>query len=115
MEILALVVVLLLVLVVAGWVMSAAFTLIGFLLTLFLAGFIGWAADQLIPGELPYGWMGAVAVGLLGGLVGGLLLGNFGPQILGLRVIPTFVGAVILVVVAEYGGRMLGDGRSVRR
>ena len=80
--------------------------LIGLALTLLVAGVIGWAADQVIPGRLPGGWLGAVLVGILGGFVGhlvfGLLnIGRVGPNIFGIEVVPAFVGAVIIAAVAQ--------------
>lgn len=76
-------------------------SLIGFFITLVVAGLIGWAADRVTPGELPYGVLGAVGAGLLGAFVGGILMKDIGPSIAGLAIIPTFVGAVIVAIVAE--------------
>ena len=44
--------------------------LIQLLLMLFMAGLVGWLADQAIPGRLPYGWLGAIAAGLVGSWLG---------------------------------------------
>lgn len=76
-------------------------------LILFIAGLIGWAADAVVPGDLPGGWLGAVLTGIIGGFVGQLLFGSFGPHLFGYRVIPAFVGAVIVAVAAQLllGGR----------
>ncbi|MCC6174243.1 MAG: GlsB/YeaQ/YmgE family stress response membrane protein [Chloroflexi bacterium] len=84
-----------------GAVMWLTFTLAGFLLTLVVAGLIGWAADSIVPGKLPWGWVGAVLAGIVGGFAGSLILGGFGPAIFGVRVIPAFVGAVIIAVLVE--------------
>jgi uncharacterized membrane protein YeaQ/YmgE (transglycosylase-associated protein family) len=75
--------------------------LIGLMLTLFVAGLIGWAADAVIPGRLPGGWLGAILAGIVGGFLGQLILGSFGPAIFGVRVIPAFAGAVAIAIVAE--------------
>ena len=54
----------------AGSVIAVGFT-IGLLLTLIVAGLIGWAADLVVPrGALPGGWLGAVLTGIIGGFVG---------------------------------------------
>lgn len=79
-------------------------SLIGLIITIVVAGLIGWAADQITPGDLPYGVFGAVGAGLLGALLGGLLLNGFGPDVAGLAIIPTLVGAVILAFAAELIG-----------
>ena len=34
--------------------------LIALLATLVVAGLVGWAADLVVPGQLPAGWFGAV-------------------------------------------------------
>jgi len=77
------------------------FTLIGFLLTLFVAGLVGWAADAVIPGRLPGGWIGAVLAGIVGGFIGTLALGRIGPTIFDINIIPAFIGAAVIAVVAE--------------
>ena len=87
--------------VVLGGLMWLTFSLVGLLLTLFMGGLVGWAADAVIPGRLPGGWLGAVLAGIVGGFLGSLLLGSFGPSLFGVRVIPAFVGAVVIAVAAE--------------
>ncbi len=84
-----------------GGVMWLTFSLVGLMLTLFMAGLIGWAADAVVPGRLPGGWLGAALAGIVGGFVGSLLLGNLGPNLFGVRVIPAFFGALAVVVVAQ--------------
>jgi uncharacterized membrane protein YeaQ/YmgE (transglycosylase-associated protein family) len=77
------------------------FTLIGFMLTLFVAGLVGWAADAVVPGRLPGGWLGAVLAGIVGGFIGTLLLGRVGPTIFDVNIIPAFIGAAVIAVAAE--------------
>ena len=84
-----------------------AVSLIGLLLTLFVAGLVGWAADLLIPGgALPGGWVGAVLTGILGGLVGAWLFGALrihdpGFSLFGIDLIPAFIGAVAVALLAQ--------------
>lgn len=85
------------------WVTQA---LVGLALTLLVAGLIGWAADQLIPnGHLPGGWLGAVLTGIIGGVLGTFLFSlvhvALGPRIFGIHVVPAFVGAVLIAVIAQ--------------
>ena len=87
--------------VVLGALTWLSFTLIGFLLTLAVAGFVGWAADAVVPGRLPGGWLGAVLAGIVGGFIGTLLLGRIGPTIFDVNIIPAFIGAAAIAVVAE--------------
>ncbi len=82
----------------AFWVTS---TLIGLVLTMVMAALVGMAADAIVPGKLPYGVLGAALGGIVGGFLGSLLLGNFGPGLFGVRIIPAFVGAVVIAAAAE--------------
>lgn len=81
------------------------FTLMHMLLTLAVAGFVGWLADLAVPGELPYGWLGAVVAGVVGGWIGALVLGNMGPALFGVHIIPAFVGAAVLAAGVELLGK----------
>ena len=92
---------LLVVAVVLGAATWLTFTLVGFLLTLVVAGLVGWAADAVIPGKLPGGWIGAVLAGIVGGFMGTLLLGKVGPTIFDINIIPAFIGAALIAVAAE--------------
>jgi uncharacterized membrane protein YeaQ/YmgE (transglycosylase-associated protein family) len=79
---------------------------VGLLLTLVVAGLVGWAADLVIPGHLPGGWLGSVLAGLVGGLIGAWLfrvLGIHDPGFTLFRVdlIPAFVGAMVICVVLQ--------------
>jgi uncharacterized membrane protein YeaQ/YmgE (transglycosylase-associated protein family) len=80
-------------------------SLIGLLLTVIVAGLVGWLADLVVPGKLPGGWLGAVLAGLIGGFIGGALFHalqwNTGMRLAGVELIPAFVGAVIIAIAAE--------------
>lgn len=83
-----------------------AFSLVGLFLTLLIAGLIGAAADAVVPGRLPGGWLGAVLAGIAGGFVGTAILRlagmhSLGPTLFGVHVIPAFVGALAISVAAE--------------
>jgi uncharacterized membrane protein YeaQ/YmgE (transglycosylase-associated protein family) len=99
-------VVLLILVLVLGWLMLATIGLFfELLITLFVAGLVGWAADAVVPGKLPGGWIGAVLAGLIGGFIGRLLFHalniHLGLGVIGSELIPAFVGAVLVVVAAE--------------
>ena len=93
------------VLIVASVGIWLSFTLMHMLLTLGVAGLVGWLADLVVPGDLPYGWLGAVVAGLVGGWVGAIILGNMGPDLFGVRIVPAFVGAAILAAGVEIIGK----------
>jgi uncharacterized membrane protein YeaQ/YmgE (transglycosylase-associated protein family) len=100
MEILVIVALILLLLFALGVWLTVS--LLGLLVTLVVAGVVGWLADKVVPGDLPYGLLGAVVAGLLGSWLGGWLLDDFGPSIGGIALIPAFVGAVILAFIADF-------------
>jgi len=101
-------VVLLLLVSVAMTVTFGLFHLVG---TLAIAGLVGWIADLMVPGELPYGWLGAVLAGVIGGWLGALLIGHFGPSLFGVQILPSLLGAAILAFAAN----ALGKGALARR
>lgn len=100
--------VLLVLIFVFGWLMFAIIgSLVGLALTLLMAGLVGWAADMVVPGHLPGGWIGAIFAGLVGGFIGRILFHSLGIRdlgfgIFGIELIPAFVGAILVVVAAEF-------------
>lgn len=81
-------------------------SLLGLLVTLLVAAFIGWLANKILPGRIPHGWLGAIVAGLLGSWVGGILLGDAGPAVGGIDLIPALVGAVLLAFLIEWIGKL---------
>jgi uncharacterized membrane protein YeaQ/YmgE (transglycosylase-associated protein family) len=77
-------------------VIWVTFGLVGLVLHLFMAGLVGALADAVVPGRLPWGWLGAVLAGLVGSWLGTHLIGHVGPSLFGISLLPGFVGAVIL-------------------
>ena len=71
---------------------------IGVIVTLVIAGVVGWVAWKFVPIKLPYGFLGAVVAGLLGSWLGGVLLGDVGPELGGIAIFPALVGSLILAV-----------------
>jgi uncharacterized membrane protein YeaQ/YmgE (transglycosylase-associated protein family) len=94
-------------LIVVGWAaLATSLFALKLLFLLFAAGLVGWAADAVVPGKLPGGWIGAVLAGLVGGALGGLLFGVLGIHdpgwgLFGVDLLPAFVGAVIITALAE--------------
>ena len=97
---------LVLVVVLLGAGLALTVELTGLLLTLVVAGLVGWAADLVMPGRLPGGALGAVLTGIIGGFVGDLLfsllhLPHVGPTLFRIEVVPAFVGALVVAGVAQ--------------
>ncbi len=91
----------LVVLVVFAVLSAVTYTLVGLVLFLVMAGIVGMIADAIVPGEVPFGWLGAIAMGLLGSFLGRLLIGPWGPALFGIHVVPALIGAIILAFVAS--------------
>jgi uncharacterized membrane protein YeaQ/YmgE (transglycosylase-associated protein family) len=88
----------------AGFWLTAG--VLGLLMTLIVAGLVGWAADAVVPGKLPGGWIGAVLAGIAGGFLGQLLftwlhVPSIGLVIAGVDLVPAFVGAVVIAFALE--------------
>ena len=100
-QIIIIVVAVLIGLVVLTWIVGLTIWLVP---TLLVAGLIGWLADRIVPGELPYGKAGAVGAGIVGAVVGALIPGvrSMGPEFFGIHVVPAFVGALIVVALVEF-------------
>jgi uncharacterized membrane protein YeaQ/YmgE (transglycosylase-associated protein family) len=78
------------------------FGLIGLALHLLMAGLIGALADAVVPGTIPWGWLGAILAGLVGSWLGVRLLGHLGPELFGISIIPGFLGALILAFALSF-------------
>lgn len=64
--------------------------------------------------NLPFGWIGNIIAGLIGGYLGQLLLGNtWGPSIFGVLIIQTFIGSLVFILLAKFIFNALGRNRRV--
>lgn len=48
------------------------------------------------------GWIANILAGLVGSVIGQALLGSWGPSLAGMALIPSILGAVIVVLVVSY-------------
>lgn len=77
--------------------------IMGFIMMLLVAALVGFAADALVPGrQIPHGWLGAMGAGLIGSWLGTLLVGRVGPVLMGVPLLPAWLGALILVLIVSY-------------
>lgn len=83
--------------------------LVSLLLHLAMAGLVGALADAVVPGSLPWGWVGAILAGLVGSWLGTLIIGHVGPVVFGVPLIPGFVGALILAFAVSLLGKLQAD------
>ncbi|MGT2702905.1 GlsB/YeaQ/YmgE family stress response membrane protein [Streptococcus parauberis] len=74
----------------------------GLLWTLIVGGIIGLIAGALTKHGGSMGWIANIVAGLVGAWVGQALLGSWGPSLAGMALIPSIIGAVIVVVVVSF-------------
>lgn len=48
------------------------------------------------------GWISNIIAGLVGSAIGEALLGHWGPQLAGMAIIPSLIGAIIVVAVVSF-------------
>ncbi|MDT2732135.1 GlsB/YeaQ/YmgE family stress response membrane protein [Streptococcus parauberis] len=74
----------------------------GLLWTLIVGGIIGLIAGALTKHGGSMGWIANIVAGLVGAWLGQSLLGAWGPSLAGMALIPSIIGAVIVVVVVSF-------------
>ena len=47
-------------------------------------------------------WIANILAGLIGSSLGQALLGEWGPQVAGMAIVPSILGAVILVIIVAF-------------
>lgn len=82
-----------------------------FLWMLIVGGIIGWLAGLIMGRDIPGGVIGNIIAGILGSWLGGLIMGNWGPEVGGFYVLPSLIGAVVLIFIVSLILRSVG-GRS---
>ena len=74
----------------------------GLIWTLIVGAIIGVIAGALTSKVMPAGWIGNIVAGLVGSWLGQSLLGTWGPSLAGMALIPSIIGAVILVAIVSW-------------
>jgi uncharacterized membrane protein YeaQ/YmgE (transglycosylase-associated protein family) len=72
------------------------------IIILLVAALIGWLADLVVPGRMPFGFIGAIIAGLVGSYIGGVLIGQWGPTLGGFYVIPSLIGAAVVALIVSF-------------
>ena len=81
--------------------------LCGWIAALLVTIVIVAAVEMVSKTNLPYGWVGNIVVGFIGGVIGQVVLGQWGLTLSGVYVIQTFIGALVFVLAAKWVmGRM---------
>lgn len=73
--------------------------MLSFILYLIVGGIIGWLAGLILGKDIPGGIIGNIIAGIIGAWLGGLILGDWGPDISGIAIIPALIGSIILVFI----------------
>lgn len=68
---------------------------------LIVGGIIGLLAGALTRRGGSMGWISNIIAGLVGSSLGEWLLGFWGPTVAGMAIIPSVIGAVILVLIVS--------------
>ncbi|MFD1902333.1 GlsB/YeaQ/YmgE family stress response membrane protein [Enterococcus termitis] len=69
---------------------------------LIVGGVIGAIAGAITSKGKSMGWIFNIIAGLVGSSIGQALLGSWGPQVAGMALVPSIIGAVILVAVVSF-------------
>ncbi len=69
---------------------------------LIVGGVIGLIAGAITGKGTSMGWIANILAGLIGSSLGEALLGNWGPQVAGMAIVPSILGAVILVIIVSF-------------
>lgn len=75
--------------------------MLSIILMIIISGLVGWVASLIIGGNLPFGVIGYIFVGLLGSWLGQSLLGQWGPVIGNIYIIQALLIAVMITIVIE--------------
>ena len=70
--------------------------------SLIVGALIGLIAGAITHKGSSMGWIANILAGLVGSFVGQALLGTWGPSLAGMALIPSIIGAVIVVAVVSF-------------
>ena len=75
--------------------------MLGWLWSLIVGGVIGALAGTITSRDVPMGIIGNIIAGLVGAWIGQALLGTWGPSLAGMALVPSILGAFILVLIVS--------------
>ena len=70
--------------------------------SLIVGAIIGAIAGAITKKGDSMGWIANIIAGLVGSMIGQSILGHWGPSLAGMALIPSIIGAVILVAVVSF-------------
>jgi len=69
---------------------------------LIVGAIIGIVAGALTKKGKAMGWISNIIAGLVGSALGEAILGSWGPQLAGMAIVPSVIGAVIIVLIVSF-------------
>lgn len=69
---------------------------------LIVGGVIGLIAGALTGRGQSMGWIANILAGLIGSSMGQALFGAWGPQVADMAIVPSILGAIILVLIVSF-------------
>ncbi|MBO0410470.1 GlsB/YeaQ/YmgE family stress response membrane protein [Enterococcus hulanensis] len=74
----------------------------GLLWSLIIGAVIGAIAGAITGRGNSMGWIANIIAGLVGSWLGQALLGSWGPSLAGMALVPSIIGAIILVLIVSF-------------
>ena len=74
----------------------------GFIIMIIVGGLIGWLAGAILGKDVPFGIIGNIIAGLIGSAIGSKLLGQWGPILGGVPILPALIGSIILIIIVSF-------------
>ncbi len=85
--------------------------MLGFIASLIVTIIIVAIVERVSKTNLPYGWLGNIVAGFIGGFIGQIVLGQWGLSIAGVYIIQTFLGSLAFILITKWVLGKLGKGR----
>lgn len=74
----------------------------GLIWSLIVGAIIGAIAGAITNKGKSMGWIANIVAGLIGAWIGQGLLGTWGPSLAGMAIIPSIIGAIVVVAVVSF-------------
>lgn len=70
--------------------------------SLIVGGVIGWLAGLILGKDVPGGIIGNIIAGFIGSWIGNQFFAGFGPETGGFFIIPSLIGAIVLILIVSF-------------
>ena len=74
----------------------------GLIWSLIVGAIIGVIAGAITGRGSSMGWIANIVAGLVGSWLGQAVFGSWGPSLAGMAIVPSIIGAIILVLVVSF-------------